>query len=109
MAAKASRQLPAFHSLNMASADFFIFWKVKPELAGLLLSLGNLKKSLEGSSKLSAKRSLLPPYSSGWTAAKSMSESALARPKKKSQNKRGFKMIHIEVISSCAVDFNYTS
>jgi hypothetical protein len=34
--------------LNIASANFFLFWKLKAELADLSLSQSSLKKSLEG-------------------------------------------------------------
>jgi hypothetical protein len=47
MAAKALIRQPSC-SANITSADFFLFRRMKSELADLLLSQGSLKMSLEG-------------------------------------------------------------
>ncbi len=67
--------VPSLYLLDISPADFFLFPRVKLELAGLLLSQESFKKIWVGSSGLLPGTNLSLPFGGGWNAAKSASRS----------------------------------
>ncbi len=63
---------------GLTPVDFFLYWRVKSELAGISLFHNSFKTSCDGVIQTMAKEKM--PFSGGWTAAKSVSESAVTRP-----------------------------
>ncbi len=102
VAAKHQDYLPAILFTEYHHSDFFLFHRGDVRAGRPLTVPGQPQDEFRGGGpNYLQKTSLLLPFGSRWTMAKSRSESARTGPKK-SRNKRVWKMICTEVIMSCA-------